>query len=49
MECYLRNKCGWFGLGREADYEYFEECIEYTCPSCDKPLAVFSAYSSFGG
>lgn len=44
----LCSRCGWFGLGSEADYEYYEEWIDYTCPSCDKPLAVFSAYDAFG-
>jgi hypothetical protein len=34
------RSCGWTGRGSEADSELFQECVAFTCPLCDGPLAV---------
>ena len=34
------RSCGWTGRGSEADSELLQECIDFRCPSCDRPLAV---------
>jgi hypothetical protein len=34
--------CGWQGRGDDADMNFFSECADVSCPTCEKMLLVLS-------